>query len=185
MVDFPLCLQNRVCAKNHVCAKNRSPADRPSPADGPLLRECNPQPASAADAASAEATAVFQDAGRPQLNDFPALASLNISLEQLSALARQGFVARDGRGSHRYKLRFRINRRQMVRYIGGGNQAQEVKQELAALQAPTRLDRKLQRLRKIAAQQLRQGKQRLQPLLAKHGYHFHGLAIRQTRSRIV
>jgi len=178
MVDFPLCLQN------HVCAKNRSPADRPSPADGPLLRECNPQPASAADAASAEAAAVFQSPS-PQLSDFPALASLNISLEQLSALARQGFVARDGRGSHRYKLRFRINRRQVVRYIGGVNQAQEVKQELAALQAPAQLDRKLQRLRKIAAQQLRQGKQRLQPLLAKHGYHFHGLAIRQTRSRIV
>jgi hypothetical protein len=114
--------------------------------------------------------------------DFPALASLQLTSADLVTLARQGFVAGERRGERRYhKLRFRRGRRQVVKYLGGPERAHAVQAELDLLQAACRRRRKLAALSHQAREMLREAKRQLEPSLADQGYHFHGLAIRESR----
>jgi hypothetical protein len=119
---------------------------------------------------------------RPRPADFPALASLQLTSADLVTLASQGFVASERRGERRYhKLRFRRGRRQVVKYLGGPERACAVQAELDRLQAAWRRRRKLGALSRQAREMLREAKRQLEPSLAEQGYHFHGLAIRESR----
>jgi hypothetical protein len=114
--------------------------------------------------------------------DFPALTKLRLHDADFAALARQGFVAVERRGEQTYfKLRFRRDGRQRVRYIGGPDQARAVEAELAVLQTDLRMRRRLAILCQLASQSMRNAKQNLEPLLEARGLHFHGRAIRQRR----
>ncbi len=113
----------------------------------------------------------------------PELGRLRLGAEELAALARQGFVCGEGRGPGlaRYKLRFRCAGRQRVKYLGSDPaRAGRVRQELGALQALSRLDRRLARGTRAANRALRAVKGRLGPLLLP-GYAFRGLAVRRKR----
>jgi hypothetical protein len=93
-------------------------------------------------------------------------------------------VAREQRAARTYfKLRFRSGGQQIVRYIGDEHRAAAVANELADLQSETRLMRHLKSLTVSANQRLREGKKRLEPVLAAYGWAFHGLAIRRPRTR--
>ena len=104
--------------------------------------------------------------------------------QQWDALRLQGTVAaeRRARGRPVYKLRFRIRGRQIVRYLGTDPAlAEEVRQELAQLQRPRRVERQLRRLRQEAATALRQAKAASEPLLNARGLRYHGYALRRPR----
>jgi len=110
------------------------------------------------------------------------LASLRLSDEHRSALALQGFVAaefRDGRGPY-YKLRFRFQRQQVVKYLGTDPEAAEqICRELQELQRERRLYQELQRLANQARQMIREAKHELQDQIRGVGFRFHGLAVRK------
>jgi len=118
------------------------------------------------------------------LAEFPLLASLRISADDLRELARQGFVCEEKRGNREYyKLRFRSGGRQVVRYLGNAERAASVEHELSKLQNEAREMRALKAKVKIANKMLREAKIALKPVLAAHGLVFHGFAIRQPRTR--
>src|SRR5262245_35691495 len=120
----------------------------------------------------------------PSVADFPALGGLGLKDYHLKELSRQGFLATDKRGRRTYvKLRFRCDGRQIVRYVGSAELAQAVSEELAVLQRDHQLQRHLDDLGRAAAQSLRIAKQKVAPLLAAEGFHFHGHAIRKSRPR--
>jgi len=79
------------------------------------------------------------------------------------------------------KLRFRRDNRQVVRYLGDTEQAATIRSELARLQADCRLERELVRLAKSARRMLRDGKRRLEPIVAAENLRFHGLSLRRPR----
>jgi hypothetical protein len=114
----------------------------------------------------------------------PGLLELGLSAENLGYLARQGFVARERRGERDYfKLRFRRGGRQVVRGLGTDPQlAAQIRNELQQLQADRRAELHLAKLDREARRRLRAAKQALQPHLESRGLHFHGLAIRRSRS---
>jgi hypothetical protein len=113
------------------------------------------------------------------------LTRCGLTAEQLWALRRQGFVSRECRGAGRkeiYKLRFRWQRRQQVRYLGSDPAvAAQVRAVLIQWQASARRRREAQRAARQARRALRDAKRRLEPRLAETGFAFHGLAIRRTR----
>jgi hypothetical protein len=113
-----------------------------------------------------------------------AIASLRLGEADFSQLGAQGFVCAERRGTRViYKLRFRdADRRQIVRFIGNADRAQEVLHELKALQADRDARREIEELRRSASQVLRKAKADLEPLLLERGYHYHGQAIRQRRT---
>jgi hypothetical protein len=114
------------------------------------------------------------------------LAQLGLVPEEVLALRKQGFVSGEKRGPGHtcYKLRFRFAGRQRVRALGGDAAvAERVRQELAELQASTRLDRELAQLTRKAKRMLREARQRLEPLLREEGFAFHGLAVRRKGSK--
>ena len=122
---------------------------------------------------------------RRQVADLPALADLGLDDEDLDALARQGFVAVERRREQTYfKLRYRCDGRQRVRYVGGRDRAQAVQAALEALQSDVRLRRRLVALCQVATRSLRDAKDTLEPLLEARGLHFHGRAIRKRRERM-
>lgn len=116
----------------------------------------------------------------------PHLAALRLSEYDYASLRAQGWVSQERLPSGRicFKLRFRRtpSGRQSVRYIGtDAAVADEVRQELAALQAETRNERELKRIRKAAFRQLRDAKKKLGPLLAPEGFIFYGFELRASR----
>jgi hypothetical protein len=114
----------------------------------------------------------------------PALAALQLDDGDADALARQGFIAAERRGERSYfRLRFRRDGRQRVRYIGSLDRAQAVQFELDRLRVDVRLQRRLATLSRDAARSLRDAKRTLEPLLEARGFHFHGQAIRKCRCR--
>jgi hypothetical protein len=114
-----------------------------------------------------------------RIEDFPALASLQLGDEDLSMLARQGFLNREVRRGHEvFKLRFRRDAKQCIKYVSV-SQVAAVRVELDKLQSITRLKRKLAAVTREAKRVLRQTKPSLQPILESHGLAFHGLAIRR------
>ena len=119
------------------------------------------------------------------LAEFPLLASLRISADDLRELARQGFVCEEKRGNREYyKLRFRSGGRQVVRYLGNANRA--ASSGTRTFQASERSEGNAR-----AEGKGKDGKQSVEtsqdllckPVLATHGLVFHGLAIRQPRTR--
>jgi hypothetical protein len=120
------------------------------------------------------------EAGWP--DRFPALANLRLSEGDIVALGEQGFLAPERRGNREYvKLRFRRGGRQVVRYVGGGEAAALVGEELKLLQTARRLRRELQRFGRVARHRLREAKIELEPLILGCGFKFHGRAIRRPR----
>ena len=115
------------------------------------------------------------------------LQLLLLSPAELRALERQGFVAaeyRRGRGPY-FKLRYQVNGRQRVVNLGADAQlAEEIRRELAQLQADRRGERKLARLMGEASDVLRKSKQRLEGDLRRVGLQFHGYAIRRSRGHL-
>lgn len=119
----------------------------------------------------------------PHTAKFPGLKELELAGDELRALETQGFVsAEKRRGRMYYKLRFRVDGKQRVRYLGGIQAAQAVEAELKVLQRSVRARRQLAVLRRAATQQLRAAKQALQPFLDACGFHFHGQAVRKRRA---
>lgn len=116
-----------------------------------------------------------------------ALATLGLSDDELAALAEQGFVCAEVRGRKRvrYKLRFRVGRKQHVRCLGTASDfVDRVRAEVAQLQQRTRSYQELGHLMRAAIRQLRAAKQQLEPLLKKVGFSFHGMAVRKPRSDV-
>jgi hypothetical protein len=113
---------------------------------------------------------------------FPHLNRLVLSDEDFGALARQGTVRSEKRGSKTvFRLRFRVQGRQCARYVRAADAA-ALQAELALLQRRVRACRRLARLAALARQLLRERKSALTPLLESQGYHFHGQQIRRARN---
>lgn len=109
---------------------------------------------------------------------------LRLSPEEIAAVARTGFVARERRGPACvvYKLRFRIGARQCVRYLGVDTEwVAAVREALRELQRARDALRNLRRLAIQARAFLRELKPRLAANAEHEGYHFHGLALRRAR----
>ncbi len=107
-----------------------------------------------------------------------------ISSEETEALARQGFVSAERRGPNCtvYKLRFRKDGRQQVRYLGtSAESAAAVEQELQKLQQTIRQRRQMFELYEAMRKQLADVKETLRPLLLSEGFDFHGFSMRKTR----
>jgi hypothetical protein len=112
------------------------------------------------------------------------LAELGLSAADQAALAREGFISRESRGRRMavYKLRFRVDGRQRVQYLGTeAGKVRRIEEALRALQDDRRLELALGRLHHDVAQLLRKSKRRLAAPLAAAGYRFHGRAIRRPR----
>ena len=113
------------------------------------------------------------------------LAALGLTSGELLAIAQQGFVStehRSRRGPY-YKLRFRMRGRQVVRYLGRNPAvAEQVRQEVSALQAGRRRAKELKRATREAWSTLRRVKRDLQVPMAAAGYAFHGLNLRKKRA---
>jgi hypothetical protein len=105
--------------------------------------------------------------------------------EQQRLLRRQGFVTAEALPSGRqiYKLRYRdAERRQRVLYIGADAQlAQAVADRVAELQVERRRRAELRRAMAAALVAQRRDRRLLAPVLAEHGFHFHGFTLRRTR----
>lgn len=115
---------------------------------------------------------------------YPVLASLRLNDTDLAELSHQGFISREKRGGRiYYKLRFRCHGKQVVRYIGHTQRAAAVEGELLDLQSETIARRKLNAVVKVGNRMLRDSKTQLEPILASHGFAFHGLSIRRVRKR--
>lgn len=114
---------------------------------------------------------------------FPALASLGLSREHMAALASQGIICLESQGRGRVcaKLRFRFQKRQIVRYIGTNRGFVEtVRTELSQLQAKARCGRRMRRRYREGRQAVRNIiKPKLAPVLADLGYRLRGLTIRE------
>src|SRR5256885_3352521 len=98
------------------------------------------------------------------------LADLGLSTAEYQALTEQGFVAAERRQHNGrvcgpyYKLRWRLNGRQKVRYLGRDHgHAERVRAALADLQRPAHLLRQVVRWLHQAREQLREIKAILQP----------------------
>lgn len=123
-------------------------------------------------------------AERHRLTDYPSLATLRLTEDDLAELSQQGFICREERG-HRvlFKLRFRRAQRQVVRYIGDAGLAAAIQFELAHLQADRHRQLELERLAKCARRMVRDTKQELEPIVEAANLRFHGLALRRPRQR--
>jgi hypothetical protein len=113
---------------------------------------------------------------------YPILNRLTRGDEELSALARQGFLRREQRGKKTiFRLRFRLHGRQYVRYVSRED-AEALEAELEVLQSLVRARRRLARLAALTRQALRHRKLALAPLLDERGLRFHGHHIRGRRA---
>lgn len=111
------------------------------------------------------------------------LGHLQVTCKEYEALKEQGFVSIDRRGKrHIYKLRFRYEGRQRVRYLGMcEKKAEAIRRELADLQQPHKSRLMIARLSNQACELMRRTKKDLAPLLEAAGYHYHGYEIRRTK----
>ena len=125
----------------------------------------------------------MQNTAEEYLSDCQGLSRLKLSADEIEELKSQGFVAEERRGKTVYfKLRFRLQGRQRVKYLGRDVAfVNMIRQELAVIQTPRRTLQHVERCGQHARTSLRQMKSELTPMLASYGYHFHGMAIRKTR----
>jgi hypothetical protein len=106
----------------------------------------------------------------------------------MAALAKQGTICSENEGHGRVcaKLRFRFQKRQIVRYIGTKRDfVEKARTELSQLQAKARNGRRMRRRDREGRQAVRNIiKPRLAPLLADLGYRIRGLSIRKMRRSV-
>jgi hypothetical protein len=134
-------------------------------------------------------TAGFVNPGAPPSSPQPdPLADLGLSVEDRQALARQGFVAEEYRSGRRgrrgpyYRLHWRHQGRQRVRYLGKDlARAEQVKTALVAMQSSQRLLHQVAQWLAEVQKSLQRAKQILEPHLAEQGWRFHGYAGRRCR----
>jgi len=110
---------------------------------------------------------------------------LGLSPAERAAARKQGFVSAEVRSPQCtvYKLRFRHDGRQRVRYLGvDAAVAERLRQELVELQRPVVLRRQLRALTASIPSAIRRANQLLLPLVEQAGYHFHGRQIRKCRA---
>ncbi len=110
---------------------------------------------------------------------------LQLAPAEVAALTQQGFVSSERRGPNSlvYKLRYRLQGRQRVRYLGTcALTARAIEQELQQLQRTRHERRQLLQLHALMRRQLKAGKAALRPLLQSAGFAFHGFAVRRKRS---
>jgi hypothetical protein len=89
-----------------------------------------------------------------------------------------------GQRNRYYKLRFRMDSKQHVRYVGNNPEfVDQVQRELTRLQSRTRSHRQLHALIQEANKCLRRTKEQLRPLLPLAGRCFHGREIRRRPGR--
>lgn len=109
---------------------------------------------------------------------------MELTAEQLAALARQGSVVAERRGPTRrvFKLVFRYGGRQVVRYLTTDPVvAEQARRALETLQHARRAERAMQRAVRTARRALRDSKTASAPLLAQMGLSYHGYALRRRR----
>jgi hypothetical protein len=127
--------------------------------------------------------AVDRDLDLAPASVLPVLARLALASDELAALSRQGFVHSELRGARRvYRLRFRVDGKQRVRCVRAED-ATALTRELAVLQRPTGAKRRITSLARRARAALRERRSLLAPVLAAHGYHYHGYTIRRRRRK--
>lgn len=115
---------------------------------------------------------------------YPALATL-VSCQELEAMTRQGTVVAERFEAHkcRFKLRFRFQGRQKVRYIGIDSAfAERVRSELASLQHAHRSCRAFRNAARRARVRCRETKKELEPILAGTEFYFYGWEVRRSRN---
>jgi hypothetical protein len=118
------------------------------------------------------------------LANYPGLARLRLTEDDLPALAGQGSVCREQhRGKARYKLRFRApGAGQVVRYVPS-HLVELVRIDLDRLQSVRHAARALREAILRIRQARHDAKRQLQPVLNKLGCHFHGTSIRRRRQK--
>lgn len=105
-----------------------------------------------------------------------ALKSLGLTSEELIALSRQGILSADAAGRHR--LRFRIDGLRRSKYVGSELPfIEQIRRELAFLQADMRYERRLGPQVRHAHQCLRRIKRRVAIPAIPLGFHFRGLEL--------
>ena len=136
--------------------------------------------------AAASDDGVPADVEGPSGCAFPVLQSLDLEPEHWELLSRQGFVCSElrGRGRRYFKLRYRQQGRQVVRYLGiDPVRAARAAAELNQLQAVHHQLQACGRAWRAFRIKLRQAKWRMQPLLLQLGLVFHGNQIRRPKHR--
>ena len=116
------------------------------------------------------------------------LTGLGLGLKELESLRDQGFVApefrvRAGRrwGPY-YKLRWRQNGRQRVRYLGTDESAVgEIRKALKTWQQPVRLEKEVNSLFRQTRKALKSLKDALTPQICDDGKKWHGYESRRPR----
>jgi hypothetical protein len=115
--------------------------------------------------------------------DYPALVSLGLREEELNALVRQGFLsAEKRRDATYYKLRFRVDGHQQVRYVKS-ELVPTIRNELTRLQTFSRCRRELRELQRASVERFKQMKAQLDAVLEGKGFRRHGYAFRKTRAK--
>ena len=112
------------------------------------------------------------------------LAELGLGSAEAAALTRPGLASSEirGRGEMAFKLRFRLDGRQRVKYLDE-DRARRLEQTLNEVQRARRKALALGCLNREAPTLFREGKRRIEPWLGAGGYRFHGQAIRRPRRR--
>jgi hypothetical protein len=116
------------------------------------------------------------------------LAKLRLSPAEIAAIARQGFVSAEQRGPRTivFKLRFRYDGKQRVRYLGTDQTiAAHITAVLDRHQRQRQLDADLRALANRAGQTLRQSKLALVEQVEGAGLRFHGQSVRRRRQPVV
>ncbi len=123
----------------------------------------------------------FEGEGRIDMpSKTPVLDRFRLTVDDLAALRRQGFVSSELRRCKvYYKLRFRRDGKRVVRYVGNDPAtADQLLRELEVLQADRHDKLQDARLCREARIALRETKARLEPLLEAAGHAFRGYEIR-------
>ena len=110
---------------------------------------------------------------------------LGLQAAQIEVLRYQGFVSRERRHgrSEVFKLRFRSNGQQQVRYLGTSPlEAARVELAVKTLQRAKRAQHEMQELQQESRAGLKAAKRLLSPVLKAAGYQFHGMSVRYSRS---
>ncbi len=113
------------------------------------------------------------------------LKRLGLTEGEIAELRQQGFMAHERRRgqSDVFKLRFRINGRQQVRYVGTSPiEAKRVELAVKTLQRAKRAQCEMRKLQQESRVGLKAAKSLLSPVLKAAGYQFHGLSVRHSRS---
>jgi hypothetical protein len=121
---------------------------------------------------------------KPVTEAWAALAH-RLGPEDRDSLARQGWISEQVRssGARTFKLRWRVEGRQRVRYLGSDPAfAAHVRAILIDMQCARRTERQFAELLGQARRQLAHVKRQLAPELAARGYAYHGYTARRTRT---